>query len=93
MIDGINFFFYSGIDGTGAGGVYRSGAGSAGDNLSDNINVSQMAYLDLVCQETGDVLSHNEFANSASSMRPIRIAFEPEHKEVCKLFTESAGKT
>ena len=67
-----------GCDGTDIGKVYQEGAGSDGDNFVDTVLVSQMALLEIRCLETGDVILLNEFANSAHSSRPIRIAFEKE---------------
>ena len=73
------FRFKWGIDGTGGFNVYREGVGSSGDNRVETVLMSQMAFLELRCVETGKVVVRNEFACSPSSQRPIRLAFEKEN--------------
>ena len=77
----LTFRYKWGFDGTLGGSVYREGTGSGEDNNVENILLSQMAFLELRCLETGELVTRNQFANSASGMRPLRISFEPESVE------------
>ena len=74
----LTFRYKWGFDGTLGGPVYREGAGSAEVNMVENVLLSQMAFLELRCLETGELVTRNQFANSSSGMRPLRISFEPE---------------
>jgi hypothetical protein len=94
----LTFRYKWGFDGTTGGKVYREGTGSAKDNKVENILLSQMAFLELICLETGEVVTRNQFANSSSGMRPLRISFEPEsvdnvHVEHERLTREAAAVT
>ena len=78
--------------------MYREGTGSTEDNRAENILISQMAFLELICLETGEVVTRNQFANSSSGMRPLRISFEPEsvenvHEEHERITREAAAVT
>ena len=75
------FRFKWGIDGTHGGSVYREGQGSGEDNMVENVLYSQMAFLELRCVETGELVTRNKFMNSSSTMRPLRVAYEKEDQD------------
>ena len=94
----LTFRYKWGFDGTLGGNVYREGTGSAEANMVENILLSQMAFLELRCVETGELVTRNQFANSSSGMRPLRISFEPEsvenvHVEHERITREAAAVT
>ena len=75
------FRFKWGIDGTHGGSVYREGQGSGEDNMVENVLYSQMAFLELRCVESNELVTRNKFMNSSSTMRPLRVAYEKEDQD------------